>query len=92
MFPYEVGKISFVEAKRDPTLIPVKDDSIPSGINVFLEKALELPDPVILDYVELNDVFLAFIPLIPRALETYEFVDPSNPSLIHLSEKAHRNI
>jgi len=81
MFPYEVGKISLVEAKRDPTLIPVMEDSIPSGINVFVEKALELPDPVILDYVELNDVFLAFIPLIPRALETYDFVDPSNLSL-----------
>ena len=81
MFPYEVGKISFAEAGRDPTLIPVQDDSIPSEINVFVEKTLELPDPVILDYVELNDVFLAFIPLIPRALETYEFVDPFNQSL-----------
>ena len=81
MFPYEVGKIDFEEAKRDDTLIRIQDESVPDGINVFVEKTLELPDPVILDYVELNEVFLAFIPLIPRPLESYEFVDPSNQSL-----------
>ena len=81
MFPFEVRKISFVEAERDDTFIPIQDESIPNGIRVFVEKTLGLPDPVILDYVEMNDVFLLFIPLIPRALDTYEFIDPSDKFL-----------
>jgi hypothetical protein len=77
-----VGKIAFAEAKRDDTLDSVQDETIPEGIYVFVEKTLGLPDPVILDFVEFSeDIFLAFIPLIPRPLETYEFVDPSNQSL-----------
>ncbi len=71
----------------DHSLTPIHLESLPSEIELWLEKdCIEyLPDPVIVDYQRTDKIELTFIPPLPRPMEEYDFYDhpkknPTNPS------------
>ena len=53
--------------------------NLPSTMKIFIETSIysDIPKPCIIDYVKLNQIDFLFIPIIPKAIEKYEFFDLS---------------
>jgi len=79
IFPFEVGKVINMQATLDDSLERVESSDIPRQIELYIAKSIkdDLIDPMIIDYAEFNDVFLTFIPPLPKPLKEYDFFDPS---------------
>jgi len=79
IFPFEVGKVINMQATLDDSLERVESLDIPHQIELFIAKSIkgELTDPMIIDFASWNEIFLAFIPPLPKPLKEYDFFDPS---------------
>nr|QEE17466.1 hypothetical protein DSAG12_03303 [Candidatus Prometheoarchaeum syntrophicum] len=79
IFPFEVGKVMNLQATTDNSLERVYSPDIPPQIELYIAKSLknDLIDPMIIDYAKWNDIYLTFVPVLPRPLKEYDFFESS---------------
>ena len=68
-----------LQATTDDSLERINSPDIPPQIELYIAKSLkdDLIDPMIIDYTKCNDIYLTFVPVLPKLLREYNFFDPS---------------